>query len=104
MQRLICINYQDVSRYPSKGRTIRYLRGWLQKSPKKFEQAFILKKKRARRKLEKKNSCKHPSCESKLQFLDPYLELLNIKYEEYIECRDNPDDHPLLHYGKLPNL
>jgi hypothetical protein len=70
----------------------------LQKSPQKFEPA------RARRKLEKKNSCKHPSYESKFQFLDPYLELLDIKYEEYIECYDNPDDHPLWHYAKLPNL
>jgi hypothetical protein len=81
------------------------LRWWLQKSPKKIRASlYPSKKKSARRKLEKKNSCKHPSYESKLQILDPYLELLDIKYEEYIECRDNPDDHPLLHYAKLPNL
>jgi sensor histidine kinase YesM len=69
------------------------LRGWLQKSKKKFEQAFNLKK-----------NVREENLKQNLQFLDPYLELLDIKHEEYIECRDNPDDHPLFHYAKLPNL
>jgi hypothetical protein len=79
--------------------------GGCRNPPKEFEQAFNPKKKTCEKKTWKKISCKHPSYESKLRFLDPYLELLDsIKYEEYIECRDNPDDRPLLHYAKLPNL